>query len=145
MVNWELLIKVEKETRNQIFKKRKINWRDEAKYSICELYYTQYKAKKSGSNERIDFRTGSDFNEFMKTHIEPLNQFEIWPVLFPSLESTQTANAINEALHLLVDSKIIDRVYSGDVITVFKLIPVIRKKRSKYLDSEELSLSTTSG
>ena len=65
----------------------------------------------------------------------PLGDHEVWEALFPNLESATSAGAIDEALHLLADSKLVDRVYSGDIITVSKIVNNIRKKRAKFLDN----------
>jgi hypothetical protein len=77
---------------------------------------------------------GSDFNRFMESHMKPLNKHGIWKALFPNKISATSAGAIDEALHLLADSKLVDRVYSGDIITVNKIVNNIKKKRAKYLD-----------
>lgn len=111
------------------------DWRQEAAYSLCELYYTQYRTQRGyGAGQRIDLRPGSDFNRFMDSHMRPLAQHEVWEALFPNRISASSAGAIDEALHLLADSKLVDRVYSGDIITVSKIVNNIRKKRAKYLD-----------
>ena len=57
-----------------------------------------------------------------------------WEALFPNQLSASSAGAIDEALHLLADTKLVDRVYSGDIVTVQKIVENIKKKRAKYLD-----------
>lgn len=111
------------------------DWRQEVAYSLCELYYTQYRTQRGyGAGQRIDLRPGSDFNRFMESHMRPLSSHEVWEALFPNRISASSAGAIDEALHLLADTKLVDRVYSGDIITVHKIVNNIRKKRAKYLD-----------
>ena len=70
----------------------------------------------------------------MRTHMKPLEQYDVWEALFPNSSSATTAGAIDEALHLLADTKLVDRVYSGDIVTVQKIVENIKKKRAKYLD-----------
>ena len=135
MIDWKQLIETESKTQKSAHSAPELDWRQEASYSLCELYYTQYRTQRYGSSQRIDLRPGSDFNRFMESHMEPLNQYEIWDALFPNKDSAASAGALDEALHLLADSKIVDRVYSGDIVTVQKLINTIRKKRAKYLDN----------
>lgn len=135
MIDWKQLIETEQQTQKSNHKSMELDWRQEAAYSLCELYYTQYRTQRYASSQRIDLRPGSDFNRFMESHMEPLNQYEIWDALFPNKDSASSAGALDEALHLLADSKIVDRVYSGDIVTVQKLINTIRKKRAKYLDN----------
>ena len=38
------------------------------------------------------------------------------------VSSATSAQAIDEALHLLADTKLVDRVYSGDIVTVTKIV-----------------------
>ncbi|MBH1988504.1 MAG: hypothetical protein I8H75_00195 [Myxococcaceae bacterium] len=135
MIDWKQLIETEEKTRKASHKAHELDWQQEAAYSLCELYYTQFRTQRYGSNQRIDLRPGSDFNRFMTSHMEPLGQYEVWDALFPNKISATSAGALDEALNLLADSKIVDRVYSGDIITVQKLVHTIRKKRAKYLDN----------
>lgn len=135
MIDWKKLIETETKTQKNLSKNMELDWRQEAAYSLCELYYTQYRIQRYGTSQRIDLRPGSDFNRFMESHMEPLNHHEVWEALFPNKESASSAGAIDEALHLLADSKIVDRVYSGDIVTVQKLVSTIHKKRAKYLDN----------
>lgn len=102
---------------------------------FVKLYYSQYRAQRSYStSQRIDLRPGSDFHVFMRTHMQPLEKYSVWEALFPNQLSANSAGAIDEALHLLADTKLVDRVYSGDIVTVQKIVENIRKKRAKYLD-----------
>jgi hypothetical protein len=134
MIDWRLLIEEEKKQKNSM-PIPEDDWRTEVAYSLCELYYSQYRSQRSYSaNQRIDLRPGSDFHVFMRTHMQPLEQYGIWEALFPNRISSTSAGAIDEALHLLADTKLVDRVYSGDIITVQKIVENIRKKRAKYLD-----------
>ena len=110
------------------------DWRQEAADSLCELYYESYRAQKRGGVNRIDLRPGSDYKRFVETFMEPLGDYGVWEVLFPNRISATSAQAIDEALHLLGDSKLVDRIFSGDIITVNKLIQSIKKKRAKYLE-----------
>lgn len=136
MIDWRALIKEEEETKSNDFKPPEDDWRQEVAYSLCELYYTQYRTQRGyGSSQRIDLRPGSDFNRFMESHMRPLGEHQVWEALFPNRESATSAGAIDEALHLLADSKLVDRVYSGDIITVNKIVSNIRKKRAKFLDN----------
>ncbi|MBL4819357.1 MAG: hypothetical protein JKY15_09090 [Deltaproteobacteria bacterium] len=135
MIDWKKLIETEEATRKSAGKQVELDWREEAAYSLCELYYTQHRTQRYGGSQRIDLRPGSDFNRFMKSHMEPLAKYEVWEALFPNKESASSAGAIDEALHLLADSKIVDRVYSDDIVTVQKLVATISKKRAKYLDN----------
>jgi len=135
VINWRSLIDEEQKLKDQAFIVPDDDWRKEAAYSLCELYYSQYRAQRSYStNQRIDLRPGSDFHIFMRTHMQPLEQYEVWEALFPNSCSANTAVAIDEALHLLADTKLVDRVYSGDIVTVQKIVENIKKKRAKYLD-----------
>lgn len=112
------------------------DWRNEAAYSLCELYYTQFRTQRGyGKTQRIDLRPGSDFNRFMDSHMYPLKEHQVWEALFPNRISATSASALDEALHLLADTKLVDRVYSGDKVTADKIVQGIRKKRAKYLDS----------
>ena len=133
MVNWtELLIE---ENKNNDFTMPEDDWRNEVADSLCELYYIQHRTNRGyGAAKRIDLRPGSDFNRFINSHMKPLGQYDVWEALFPNQKSATSASAIDEALHLLADSKLVDRVYSGDIITVSKIVLNIKKKRAKYLD-----------
>ncbi len=136
MIDWQSLMKEEVTGKNNDILLPEDDWRQEAACSLCELYYTQYRTQRGyGSAQRIDLRPGSDFNRFMDSHMRPLGDHEVWEALFPNLESATSAGAIDEALHLLADSKLVDRVYSGDIITVSKIVNNIRKKRAKFLDN----------
>lgn len=136
MIDWQALIKEEELSKNSDFTFPEDDWRQEVAYSLCELYYTQYRTQRGyGSSQRIDLRPGSDFNRFMDSHMQPLTEHKVWDALFPNHESATTAGAIDEALHLLADSRLVDRVYSGDIITVSKIVANIRKKRAKFLDN----------
>lgn len=109
-------------------------WRYEAAESLCELYYETYRAQKRRTGQRIDHRPGSDFQRFMDSHLRPLSKYAVWEALFPNRGSATSAQAIDEALHLLADTKLVDRVYSGDIVTVTKIVQNIQKKRAKYLE-----------
>jgi hypothetical protein len=111
------------------------DWRTEAADSLCELYYETYRAQK-GRGKRLDLRPGSDFRRFMDSHLRPLSKHGVWEALFPNRSSATSAQAIDEALHLLADTKLVDRVYSGDIVTVTKIVSNIQKKRGKYLELE---------
>lgn len=135
MVNWRALIDENTKAPDPSLKMPEDDWRKEVAYSLCELYYTQYRSQRSYSaSQRIDLRPGSDFHIFMRTHMKPLEQYDVWEALFPNNASATTAGAIDEALHLLADTKLVDRVYSGDIVTVQKIVENIKKKRAKYLD-----------
>ncbi len=135
MIDWRKLIDEEQKFQDNHLKVPEDDWRKEVAYSLCELYYSQYRAQRSySSSQRIDLRPGSDFHVFMRTHMQPLEQYEVWEALFPNSPSASTAGALDEALHLLADTKLVDRVYSGDIVTVQKIVENIRKKRAKYLD-----------
>lgn len=136
MIDWQTLMKEEVGGKIKDTFVPDDDWRQEAAYSLCELYYTQYRTQRGyGGSQRLDLRPGSDFNRFMDSHMKPLGEHEVWEALFPNLQSATTAGAIDEALHLLADSKLVDRVYSGDIITVSKIVNNIRKKRAKFLDN----------
>ena len=135
MINWDALIKEQGKDIDLSIKIPKDNWRQEIACSLCELYYTQYRTQRGyGQSQRIDLRPGSDFNRFMESHMKPLTKHGVWKALFPNHISATSAGAIDEALRLLADSKLVDRVYSGDIITVNKIVNNIEKKRAKYLD-----------
>lgn len=135
MVDWRALIKEEDEFHDSKLAVPEDDWRKEVAYSLCELYYSQYRAQRSYStSQRIDLRPGSDFHVFMRSHMQPLEKYSVWEALFPNLLSANSAGAIDEALHLLADTKLVDRVYSGDIVTVQKIVENIKKKRAKYLD-----------
>jgi len=137
MINWQLLIEEEENTKSKgDVALPEDEWRNDAAYSLCELYYTQYRTQRGyGGGQRIDLRPGSDFNRFLESHLKPLAEHSVWEALFPNKESATSAGALDEALHLLADSKLVDRVYSGDIVTVAKIVANIRKKRAKYLDN----------
>ncbi len=135
MVDWKALINASTDDNKDKNFIPKDDWRMEAANSLCELYYSQYRAQRSYStNQRIDLRPGSDFSVFMQSHMTPLEKYQVWEALFPNKASATSAVAIDEALHLLADTKLVDRVYSGDIVTVQKLVDNIKKKRAKYLD-----------
>jgi len=113
------------------------DWRQEAADSLCELYYETYRTqKRRGGGQRLDLRPGSDFRRFLESHLRPLARHGVWEALFPNRSSATSAQAIDEALHLLADTKLVDRVYSGDIVTVTKIVSNIAKKRAKYLELE---------
>ncbi len=135
MINWDILIAEQGKEADLSIKMPEDDWRQEVAYSLCELYYTQYRTQRGYTqSQRIDLRPGSDFNRFMESHMKPLDKHGVWAALFPNHISATSAGAIDEALHLLADSKLVDRVYSGDIITVNKIVANIQKKRAKYLD-----------
>lgn len=135
MIDWRALINENEKIRDDKISIPEDDWRKEVAYSLCELYYSQYRAQRSySSSQRIDLRPGSDFHIFMRSHMKPLEQYGVWEALFPNHISAGSAGAIDEALHLLADTKLVDRVYSGDIVTVQKIVENIRKKRAKYLD-----------
>lgn len=135
MIDWDLLLKEGEKLKEKDENIPTDDWRKEVSYSLCELYYTQYRSQRSYSqSQRIDLRPGSDFQIFLSSHMRPLDQYAVWEALFPNKASANTAGAIDEALHLLADTKLVDRVYSGDIVTVQKIVDNIRKKRAKYLD-----------
>ena len=109
------------------------DWRQEAADSLCELYYETYRTQK-GRGKRLDLRPGSDYRRFLDSHMKPLARHGVWEALFPNRVSSTSAQAIDEALHLLADTKLVDRVYSGDIVTVNKIVTNIQKKRAKYLE-----------
>jgi hypothetical protein len=111
------------------------DWRQEAADSLCELYYETYRTQK-GRGKRLDLRPGSDYRRFLESHMKPLGKYGVWEALFPNRVSSTSAQAIDEALHLLADTKLVDRVYSGDIVTVNKIVTNIQKKRAKYLELE---------
>jgi hypothetical protein len=135
MIDWALLLKEGEKLKESSENIPTDDWRKEVSYSLCELYYTQYRSQRSYSqSQRIDLRPGSDFHVFLTSHMKPLDQYAVWEALFPNKASAGTAGAIDEALHLLADTKLVDRVYSGDIVTVQKIVDNIKKKRAKYLD-----------
>ena len=134
MIDWKSLFKQSITKKEESFIPKE-DWRMEIANSLCEIYYSQYRAQRSYStNQRIDLRPGSDFSVFMNTHMKPLEEHNVWEALFPNKASATNAVAIDEALHLLADTKLVDRIYSGDIVTVQKLVDNIKKKRAKYLD-----------
>ena len=70
----------------------------------------------------------------MDSHLRPLAKYSVWEALFPNESSAVSAQAIDEALRLLADTKLVDRVFSGDIVTVTKIVGNILKKRAKYLE-----------
>lgn len=134
MVDWDSLLADEQDERKKSGTDGVEDWRQEAADSLCELYYETYRAQKR-SGKRIDLRPGSDYHRFVDTHMRPLADHGVWEALFPNEASARSAQAIDEALHLLADTKLVDRVYSGDIVTANKLINNIKKKRAKYLES----------
>jgi hypothetical protein len=135
MVDWRALLNEGFRKNDDAINIPEDDWRKEVAYSLCELYYSQYRAQRSYStSQRIDLRPGSDFHVFMRTHMKPLDKYAVWEALFPNRISASSAGAIDEALHLLADTKLVDRVYSGDIVTVQKIVENIKKKRAKYLD-----------
>ncbi len=112
------------------------DWRTEAAESMCELYYLHYRSGRGlNRNRRVDLRPGSDYDHFVKAYMEPLTKYKVWEALFPSPASTQRAGAIDEALRLLADTKLVDRIYSEDIVTAKKIIINIHKKRERYTDA----------
>lgn len=135
MIDWRALMEEEEKFHDDHLMMPDDDWRKEVAYSLCELYYSQYRAQRNYStSQRIDLRPGSDFHIFMRSHMQPLERYAVWEALFPNLLSANSAGAIDEALHLLADTKLVDRVYSGDIVTVQKIVENIKKKRAKYLD-----------
>ena len=137
MINWEgLLADDEAERERQAITDDGADdlWRSEASDSLCELYYETYRGQKRAGSQRIDHRPGSDFQRFLESHMRPLGDHGVWEALFPNESSATSAQAIDEALHLLADTKLVDRIYSGDIVTANKLIQNIKKKRAKYLE-----------
>jgi hypothetical protein len=130
MVDWEALIEDDDAARASSDEEE--DWRQEAADSLAELYYETYRAQRKG--KRLDLRAGSDFSRWVETHMRPLWQYGVWEALFPNRVSATSAQAIDEALHLLADTKLVDRVYSGDIVTVKKIVGNIEKKRAKYLE-----------
>jgi hypothetical protein len=90
-----------------------------------------------GRGNRLDLRPGSDFRRFVDSHMTPLSKHGVWEAIFPNRVSATSAQAIDEALHLLADSKLVDRVFSGDIVTVTRMVTQIQKKRAKYLEGDE--------
>lgn len=130
MVDWDALLADDDAAKTRL--EDDDEWRQEAADSVSELYYETYRSQKKGA--RIDLRAGSDFSVFIETHISPLSQYGVWEALFPNRMSATSAQAIDEALHLLADTRLVDRVYSGDIVTVKKIVANIEKKRAKYLE-----------
>jgi len=133
VVDWDALLEDDESERSKSGEENEQDWRQEASDSLCELYYETYRMKKKSGN-RIDLRPGSDFHRFVESHMLPLADHGVWEALFPNEMSARSAQAIDEALHLLADTKLVDRVYSGDIVTANKLILNIKKKRAKYLE-----------
>ena len=134
MVNWQKLIKTYEELELENAQPLEDEWRQEAAESVSELYYETYRSNGRGATRRIDHRPGSDFQRFLASHMAPLGKYGVWEALFPNKLSATSAGAIDEALHLLADTKLVDCVYSGDIITVNKIISNVRKKRAKYIE-----------
>lgn len=134
MVDWKQLLEDDERARADAGTDGD-DWRNEAADSLCELYYETYKIQK-GRGKRLDLRPGSDFRRFMDTHLKPLSRHGVWEALFPNRASAMSAQAIDEALHLLADTKLVDRVFSGDIVTVNKIVINIQKKRAKYLEGD---------
>ena len=134
MVDWKKLLEDDERARAGSDEEGD-DWRQEAADSLCELYYETYRAQK-GRGKRLDLRPGSDFRRFMDSHLRPLSKHGVWEALFPNRSSATSAQAIDEALHLLADTKLVDRVFSGDIVTVTKIVTNIQKKRGKYLELE---------
>jgi hypothetical protein len=133
MVDWKRLL--EDDARERARTGDDDEWRQEAADSLCELYYETYRTQK-GRGKRLDLRPGSDYRRFLDSHMKPLARHGVWEALFPNRTSATSAQAIDEALHLLADTKLVDRVYSGDIVTVTKIVSNIQKKRAKYLELE---------
>jgi hypothetical protein len=133
MIKWDKLLSLKK---FYTWNEHVDYWRIDAIESICELYYIQHRNKKKGTHiyRKINRSPNSDYNRFIESHISPLEKYHIWEALFPNVKSTLYASALDEALHLIADTKLIDRVYAGDLIIVKKIIFAIRRKRSKYLN-----------
>lgn len=132
MVDWKKLLEDDERARASSGEDND-DWRQEAADSLCELYYETYRAQK-GRGKRLDLRPGSDFRRFTDSHLKPLARHSVWEALFPNRASATSAQALDEALHLLADTKLVDRVYSGDIVTVTKIVANIQKKRAKYLE-----------
>lgn len=132
MVDWKKLLEDDERARASSGEDND-DWRQEAADSLCELYYETYRAQK-GRGKRLDLRPGSDFRRFMDSHLKPLSRHNVWEALFPNRASATSAQAIDEALHLLADTKLVDRVFSGDIVTVTKIVTNMQKKRAKYLE-----------
>jgi hypothetical protein len=131
MVDWKRLL--DEDARDRRGTDEDDDWRQEAADSLCELYYETYRVQK-GRGKRLDLRPGSDYRRFLDSHMKPLAKHGVWEALFPNRVSATSAQAIDEALHLLADTKLVDRVYSGDIVTVTKIVSNIQKKRGKYLE-----------
>lgn len=134
MIDWKKLLEDDERARATSGEDND-DWRQEAADSLCELYYETYRAQK-GRGKRLDLRPGSDFRRFMDSHLKPLARHSVWEALFPNRASATSAQAIDEALHLLADTKLVDRVFSGDIVTVTKIVTNMQKKRAKYLELE---------
>lgn len=132
MVDWKRLL--EEDARDRKSADEDEDWRQEAADSLCELYYETYRVQKGRGAKRLDLRPGSDYRRFLDSHMKPLARYGVWEALFPNRVSATSAQAIDEALHLLADTKLVDRVYSGDIVTVTKIVNNIQKKRGKYLE-----------
>ena len=136
MVDWQELLEDDDTLRAQEMASEEAeDWRQEAADSLCELYYETYRTQlRRGASRRIDLRPGSDYQRFLDSHLRPLAAHGVWQALFPNAASATSAQAIDEALHLLADTKLVDRIFSGDIVTAQKLIQNIAKKRAKYLE-----------
>ncbi len=133
MVDWQKLLDDDEQARKGTGTEEE-DWRQEAADSLCELYYETYRAQRRGGTQRIDHRPGSDYQRYLDSHLRPLAKYGVWESLFPNKSSATSAQALDEALHLLADTKLVDRIYSGDIVTANKLINNIQKKRAKYLE-----------
>lgn len=137
MVDWKRLLEDDARERAKSGGDDGDDWRQEAADSLCELYYETYRTQKGRTGgKRLDLRPGSDYRRFLDSHMKPLAKHGVWEALFPNRVSSTSAQAIDEALHLLADTKLVDRVYSGDIVTVTKIVTNIQKKRAKYLELE---------
>ncbi|MCP4503479.1 MAG: hypothetical protein GY822_26405 [Deltaproteobacteria bacterium] len=138
MVDWQELLDDDEQWRTKQNKGTdEADWRQEAADSLCELFYETYRAQRRGSaagTQRIDHRPGSDYQRYLDSHLRPLAKYGVWESLFPNETSAKSAQALDEALHLLADTKLVDRIYSGDIVTANKLVNNIQKKRAKYLE-----------
>ena len=143
MVDWKRLLEDDARERARTGEEDD-DWRQEAADSLCELYYETYRTQK-GRGKRLDLRPGSDYRRFLDSHMKPLARHGVWEALFPNRVSSTSAQAIDEALHLLADTKLVDRVYSGDIVTVTKIVTNIQKKRAKYLELEGRAAAAVDG
>lgn len=132
---WSLLLSEYHSTSDPGIKIPDDDWKTEIIHSICEQYYLRFKTRRgSRKNQRIDYRPASDFSRFWRSHLKPLKKYKVWEAMFPNRYSASSAIALDEAILLLYESNIVDRIYSGDLVTVQKIISDIKEKRAKYLD-----------